>query len=210
MKIKDVILENAERPYVCVHAKKGKCEVTANSSYAAAKKAADKWKLKSTAGIDAYLADVKHTATNEAKEIDDWDDQDDYEEEDNPYKASGLPNIVAQIEKAQDMFKEFSDDIKFKKPTIKFVDDSVTVVSDAEYNKNKDKKTLPEKYLKLFLDEYFKLKDKKQMQNDAIMSRKGFIGAIKNAMDGKYGGEAEKSQYHGMMRSKNTTTQYSY
>jgi hypothetical protein len=54
---KRVLNESAERPYVCVHAKKGKCEVKANSSYEAAKKAADKWKLKSTAGIDAHVAD---------------------------------------------------------------------------------------------------------------------------------------------------------
>lgn len=55
--------EGKERPYVCVHAKKGKTEVTANSAYGAAKKAAAKWGLKSTAGIDAYLADVTHTPT---------------------------------------------------------------------------------------------------------------------------------------------------
>jgi hypothetical protein len=55
--------ESKERPYVCVHAKKGKHECTASSSYEAAKKAAAKWGLKSTAGIDAHLADVKHTPT---------------------------------------------------------------------------------------------------------------------------------------------------
>ena len=55
--------EGKERPYVCVHAKKGKHECTAGSSYEAAKKAAAKWGLKSTAGIDAYLADVTHAAT---------------------------------------------------------------------------------------------------------------------------------------------------
>jgi hypothetical protein len=55
--------ESKERPYVCVHAKKGKTEVTADSAYGAAKKAAAKWGLKSTAGIDAHLADVTHTAT---------------------------------------------------------------------------------------------------------------------------------------------------
>ena len=49
------------RPYICVHAKKGKYECTATSSYGAAKKAAEHWKLKSTAGIDAHLADVKHS-----------------------------------------------------------------------------------------------------------------------------------------------------
>jgi len=47
-----------EGTYTCVHAKKGKTEVEADSSYAAAKKAAEKWGLKSTAGIDAH----KHTA----------------------------------------------------------------------------------------------------------------------------------------------------
>jgi len=53
--------ESEERPYICVHAKKGKHECTASSSYEAAKKAAEHWKLKSTAGIDAHLADVKHS-----------------------------------------------------------------------------------------------------------------------------------------------------
>jgi hypothetical protein len=48
---------SSDKNYVCVHAKKGKCEVQANSSYNAAKKAAEKWKLKNTSGIDAYLAD---------------------------------------------------------------------------------------------------------------------------------------------------------
>jgi hypothetical protein len=56
------ISEAAERPYVCVHAKKGKHSCTAGSSYEAAQKAAKAWGLKSTAGIDAHLADVKHVA----------------------------------------------------------------------------------------------------------------------------------------------------
>jgi hypothetical protein len=56
----------SERPYVCVHAKKGKCKVHADTSYEAVKKAAQKWGLKSTSGIDAHLADVDHTAVNEA------------------------------------------------------------------------------------------------------------------------------------------------
>ena len=59
--------ESGERPYVCVHAKKGKCEVHAKSSYEAAQKAAAKWKLKGTAGIDAHLADVEHKAVDEGK-----------------------------------------------------------------------------------------------------------------------------------------------
>ena len=62
-KKKNKVEEAAERPYVCVHVKKGKHSCTAGSSYEAAKKAAAHWKLKSTSGIDAHLADVKHTAT---------------------------------------------------------------------------------------------------------------------------------------------------
>jgi hypothetical protein len=53
-----------DKHYVCVHAKKGRCEVIASSSYEAAKKAAEKWKLKNTSGIDAYLADVKHKTSS--------------------------------------------------------------------------------------------------------------------------------------------------
>ena len=48
--------ESDDKPYVCVHAKKGKHECHAKSSYEAAKKAAAHWKMKSTAGIDAHLA----------------------------------------------------------------------------------------------------------------------------------------------------------
>jgi len=44
------------KPYICVHVKKGKHECYADSSYGAAKKAAEHWGLKSTAGIDAHLA----------------------------------------------------------------------------------------------------------------------------------------------------------
>jgi len=49
--------EAKQRGFIVVHAKKGKLEVYASSSYEAAKKAASKWKLKSTSGIDAHLAD---------------------------------------------------------------------------------------------------------------------------------------------------------
>ena len=55
--------EAEEHDYICVHAKKGKYECSGTSSYAAAKKAAEHWGLKSTAGIDAHLADEKKTAT---------------------------------------------------------------------------------------------------------------------------------------------------
>lgn len=50
------VVEGDDKPYICVHAKKGKHECHAGSSYEAAKKAAAHWKLKSTAGIDAHLA----------------------------------------------------------------------------------------------------------------------------------------------------------
>lgn len=52
----EAVVEGDDKPYICVHAKKGKHECHAKSSYAAAQKAAEHWKLKSTAGIDAHLA----------------------------------------------------------------------------------------------------------------------------------------------------------
>ena len=52
-----------EAKYICVHAKKGKYECEAESSYGAAKKAAEHWGLKGTSGIDAHLADKPKTAT---------------------------------------------------------------------------------------------------------------------------------------------------
>ena len=48
--------------YTCVHVKKGKIEVEASTSYGAAQEAAKQWKLKSTAGIDAYLHTENHNA----------------------------------------------------------------------------------------------------------------------------------------------------
>lgn len=61
----EIVSEGEERPYVCVHSKKGRHETTAKTSYEAVQKAAAKWGMKSTAGIDAHLADVKHTPVNE-------------------------------------------------------------------------------------------------------------------------------------------------
>lgn len=53
---KKKVSEDGKNPYVCVHAKKGKYECHADTTYGAAKQAAEHWKLKSTAGIDVHLA----------------------------------------------------------------------------------------------------------------------------------------------------------
>ena len=63
--------EAEQKPYICVHAKKGKHECHAGSSYEAAKKAAAHWKLKSTSGIDAHLAVEEDVASYE----DQYDDR---------------------------------------------------------------------------------------------------------------------------------------
>ena len=60
--------EAEERTYIVVHAKHGKEEIKASSSYAAAKKYAEMKKLKSTAGVDAHLADKEKTATESIEE----------------------------------------------------------------------------------------------------------------------------------------------
>ena len=62
-----------EQNYVAVHVNKGKTNVSANSSYEAAKKAAEKFGLKNTSGITVMLAkkdgeDVIHKATEEVTE----------------------------------------------------------------------------------------------------------------------------------------------
>ena len=82
----EAVAESEERPYMCVHAKKGKHECHAKSSYEAAKKAAEHWKMKSTAGIDAHLAD-KEKVAEEVK----FDEK----------RTVDLKTV------AQDMFKEF-------------------------------------------------------------------------------------------------------
>jgi hypothetical protein len=53
--LRESLVEAKELTYTVVHAKKGKVIVTAPTSYDAAQKAAKKWKLKSTGGVDAYL-----------------------------------------------------------------------------------------------------------------------------------------------------------
>lgn len=174
MKIQEVILENKERPYVCVHAKKGKHECTASSSYEAAKKAAEKWGLKSTAGIDAHLADVKHTATNEAYDPFAIDG----EEDDYDAPQSNVQNIIAQLEKAQDF--DGNKVINFE---------------------NGDQKKLPLKAIEIFLAAYGSVKDKQQMSADAASSIDGFVAAVKDSVSGKYG-KAQKSTYDGMAGSR--------
>jgi phage gp16-like protein len=54
--------EEALRPYKVLHVKKQPIEVKASTSYEAATKAAAIWKLKSTAGVSAYLLDTVHVA----------------------------------------------------------------------------------------------------------------------------------------------------
>jgi hypothetical protein len=67
----DAVTEAEERTYIVVHAKHGKEEIKASSSYSAAKKYADMKKLKSTAGVDAYLADEEKTATESVEVTED-------------------------------------------------------------------------------------------------------------------------------------------
>lgn len=95
--------ERPERPYICVHARKGQCEVTASSSYGAAQKAAQKWKLKSTAGIDAYLADVKHSTSmigEEAEQIDEVrgiGHEETYDERQSKKEADRMSNLASKL-----------------------------------------------------------------------------------------------------------------
>ena len=91
--------ESKERPYICVHVKKGKCEVKANSSYEAAQKAAQKWGLKSTSGIDAHLADVTHDSAS---------------------LEEGIPeDEVITLPSAKELYKEYLHSMDFEKDSVR-------------------------------------------------------------------------------------------
>jgi transcription elongation factor Elf1 len=68
-KLKKIIKSNSlkeaqgKKPYVCVHARKGSYECYADTTYGAAKQAAEHWKLPGTAGIDVHLADKEMSFT---------------------------------------------------------------------------------------------------------------------------------------------------
>ena len=66
---KKVSESEGKNPYVCVHAKKGKYECYANTTYGAAKQAADHWNLKGTAGIDVHLADEEKNWSESAETV---------------------------------------------------------------------------------------------------------------------------------------------
>ena len=174
MKIQEILLENEERPYVCVHAKKGKHECTASSSYEAAKKAAEKWGLKSTAGIDAHLADVKHTATNEAKDFDDFDDDDEPVADADSDKVK---HLVMQLRSALDFDGDYA--ISFKDGT---------------------KAKLPVEDINLFLRKYETVMpaNKETMQNVGSQNKESFDKIVKF-----FKGQARpKSPYDNMAPSK--------
>ena len=179
MKIQEILLENAERPYVCVHVKKGTYECTASSSYGAAKKAAEKWGLKSTAGIAVYLADVTHTPTNEADDFDDFDDDEPVADAD----SDKVKHIVMQLRSALDFDGDYA---------INFKDGS--------------KAKLPAEDINLFLRKYETVMpaDKETMQNIGGQSKEGFDKIVKF-----FKGQARpKSPYDNMTPSKSGGATY--
>ena len=90
------LTEQKERPYICVHADKGKHETHAVSSYDAAKNAAKHWKLKSTAGVTPMLADVEHVAekSHQVESYDDYHGDMSKEEYDKTVKGSEMEYSV--------------------------------------------------------------------------------------------------------------------
>lgn len=114
------IREGEEKPYICVHAKKGKYECHAGSSYEAAKKAAAHWKMKSTAGIDAHLAveeakrrpdhnmkarmrlqKIMQQAIKDSKKKRGIEDDDEKERTDEMTSAGGIATVAMPLGKMQ-------------------------------------------------------------------------------------------------------------
>jgi hypothetical protein len=110
------------RPYICLHAKKGRFECHANSSYEAAKKAAQKWGMKNTAGIDAHLADIKHSTASLG-------------EAEQPTDSNKLADKLKELE--QKIKAEQNLDVKVK--LIKKRDEIKSTID--QMNKSKDVKT---------------------------------------------------------------------
>ena len=86
-----------EQEYTVVHAKHGKEEVKAKSSYEAAKKYAEMKKLKGTAGVDAHL----HTKENNQKQPIQWPSQ--------PLEEGAMDTIKKIVADKQNMPVKFDD-----------------------------------------------------------------------------------------------------
>ena len=89
--------EAEEHEYTVVHAKHGKEEVKAKSSYEAAKKYAEMKKLKGTAGVDAHL----HTKENNQKQPVQWPSQ--------PLEEGAMDTIKKIVADKQNMPVKFED-----------------------------------------------------------------------------------------------------
>lgn len=199
MKIKEVILESKERPYV-EHTAVNESDEGSETKYGVFRKGGsignnsmnDKpMKVYDNAeDAKAYASRLRKQLTpgekgyykmgfvvkkiNEAYDPFAMDgEEDDYDE-----PQSNVQNIIAQLEKAQDF--DGNKVINFE---------------------NGDQKKLPLKAIEIFLAAYGSVKDKKQMSADAASSIDGFVAAVKDSVSGKYG-KAQKSTYDGMAGSR--------
>jgi hypothetical protein len=111
---------------VRMYVKKGKCEVHADSSYGAAKKAAQKWGLKSTAGIDCYLADKTHSPASLGESAED------FAERFQLYKAMNPQGTAAQFAKITEGKIDDLKDAKAEKEQGNWWDDKKADKKDAK------------------------------------------------------------------------------
>ena len=118
LKKDESVSEAEERPYICFHTKKGRHECHADSSYGAAKKAAAHWKLKSTAGITAKLADVEHVAESEKR-----------------WKQTSMSAAEAEKEYGK-------SNVKVKKGALRNGDDMVEVFVEGKYKSDAQRKAV--------------------------------------------------------------------
>jgi hypothetical protein len=151
MKIKDIILEAAYHDAAWVD----KSESLERRHRLAVKQGDTEQAKKLEKEIKDHY---KKGATNEAKEIDDWDDEDDYSDVPLPK----VKNIMDQLLQAQDLG-----------------------FSEIEFEEGSD--TLKPKTIDLFVDLYRSVKNKEQMAKKAVISKKHFLDALKAAAAGQYG-----------------------
>ena len=224
-----MIETEGKKPYVCVHAKKGSFECHADTTYGAAKQAAEHWKLKSTAGIDVHLAD-KEMAWSESTNEAEYDNEGFTDKEikmafgiinDPRWKSGNMTHIVDTIEKIAKGLSKHPSVAKAIQTTNEDTFMGINVRSKED--KIKDKKTQIELAKRNAPKSGLTQKDVPQLEKELedLMNERKMSGAektkekklktkyddsgMKKSMKDQYGDEEGMKIYYATLRKKAMT-----
>ena len=108
---KEEVVSEEEHTYTVVHAKHGKEEIKASSSYGAAKKYAEMKKLKGTSGVDAHLHTKEDIVNEDSEEEEVRAMFMSYPEEAEKVKATGELDMDSQL--YMDLFGYYQDEMPY-------------------------------------------------------------------------------------------------